>query len=196
MASLSPGSSLNSRAWSTVGNSWIAITVVRLCPDDPLGSQRVLANAAGIRGTSYVINEYVAYQTSDGYSVLDINKMKERHKLIVLFEGTTPAAPLPAITCILPTGMRPATLPADWYGPRLWPKSTPSSTSTARIICIPTVMPKRSRGQQSIRGRSEILSLAPISRGRRNENGTSFPPPAGRKFVTRTKIIPESGTDR
>jgi prepilin-type N-terminal cleavage/methylation domain-containing protein/prepilin-type processing-associated H-X9-DG protein len=60
---------------------------VRLCPEDPLGPQRVLANVNGIRGTSYVINEYVSYQTTDGYAVLNINQMKSTHTLIVLFEG-------------------------------------------------------------------------------------------------------------
>ena len=60
---------------------------VRLCPEDPLGPQRVLANANGMSGTSYVINEYVAYQTNDGQSVLNINQMRSTHTLIVLFEG-------------------------------------------------------------------------------------------------------------
>ena len=46
---------------------------MRLCPEDPLGMQRVAANAGGIRGTSYVINEYVADVTSDGYYCLNIN---------------------------------------------------------------------------------------------------------------------------
>ncbi len=60
---------------------------IRLCPEDPLGMQRVVANAAGIRGTSYVINEYVAYATEDGYSCLNINYMKSAHTLPVMFEG-------------------------------------------------------------------------------------------------------------
>ena len=60
---------------------------IRLCPEDPLGMQRVVANAAGIRGTSYVINEYVAYATEDGYSCLNINYMKSTHTLPVMFEG-------------------------------------------------------------------------------------------------------------
>ncbi len=60
---------------------------MRLCPDDPLGPQRVLADASGNGGTSYVINEYVAYQTNDGQAVLNINQMKSTHTLIVLFEG-------------------------------------------------------------------------------------------------------------
>jgi prepilin-type N-terminal cleavage/methylation domain-containing protein/prepilin-type processing-associated H-X9-DG protein len=63
------------------------LDVIRSCPDDPLGAQRVQVNASGIRGTSYVINEYVAYQTTDGYAVLNINKVKATHQLIVLFEG-------------------------------------------------------------------------------------------------------------
>jgi prepilin-type N-terminal cleavage/methylation domain-containing protein/prepilin-type processing-associated H-X9-DG protein len=78
----------NSKSWSvTVAPYLESVDKVRLCPDDPLGEQRVLANANGIRGTSYVINEYVAYQTLDGKSVLNINKIKETHRLIVLFEG-------------------------------------------------------------------------------------------------------------
>jgi prepilin-type N-terminal cleavage/methylation domain-containing protein/prepilin-type processing-associated H-X9-DG protein len=60
---------------------------VRLCPDDPMGLKRVLANASGIRGTSYVINEYVAYVTADGNSCLNINFLKSTQTLPVLFEG-------------------------------------------------------------------------------------------------------------
>ena len=79
-----------------VPQSWILtlapflenVDTMRLCPDDPLGPQRVAPDANGLRGTSYVINEYVAYQTNDGQSVLDINKMRSTHSLIVLFEGT------------------------------------------------------------------------------------------------------------
>ena len=44
-------------------------------------------NASGLSGTSYVINEYVAYPTLDGYSVLNINWIKNTSKLIVMFEG-------------------------------------------------------------------------------------------------------------
>ncbi|HTU26845.1 MAG TPA: type II secretion system protein [Pirellulales bacterium] len=61
---------------------------MRLCPDDPMGEARVQPDAAGIMGTSYVINEYIAYQTSDGYSVLNINQIQDADKLIVLFEGS------------------------------------------------------------------------------------------------------------
>ncbi len=60
---------------------------VRLCPDDPLGLQRITANVVGIRGTSYVINEYVAYDTDDGYSCLNVNFLKSTNTLPVLFEG-------------------------------------------------------------------------------------------------------------
>jgi prepilin-type N-terminal cleavage/methylation domain-containing protein/prepilin-type processing-associated H-X9-DG protein len=59
---------------------------VRLCPEDPLGEKRVQVNSAGLKSTSYLINEYVAYQTGDGYAVLNINQLPESHKLIVLFE--------------------------------------------------------------------------------------------------------------
>ena len=60
---------------------------VRLCPEDPMGLKRVVANASGLRGTSYVINEYVAYVTTDGNSCLNINFLKSAHTLPVLFEG-------------------------------------------------------------------------------------------------------------
>ncbi len=60
---------------------------VRLCPEDPMGMKRVTANVAGIRGTSYVINEYVAYATPDGYSCLNVNFVKSARKLPILFEG-------------------------------------------------------------------------------------------------------------
>ena len=63
------------------------VDVVRLCPDDPLGVQR-LVDSQGHPGTSYVINEYVAFKTTDGYSALNINKIKQTHSLIVLFEGS------------------------------------------------------------------------------------------------------------
>ncbi len=60
---------------------------MRLCPEDPLGAQRVQADASGSPGTSYVINEYVAYPTNDGNAVLSINEMLSPHSVIVLFEG-------------------------------------------------------------------------------------------------------------
>jgi prepilin-type N-terminal cleavage/methylation domain-containing protein/prepilin-type processing-associated H-X9-DG protein len=60
---------------------------VRLCPDDPLGLQRVDANQAGLCGTSYVINEYVSDTTPDGYYCLNINFLKATSTLPVMFEG-------------------------------------------------------------------------------------------------------------
>ena len=64
------------------------VDAMRLCPDDPLGQQRLAATAAGYSGTSYVINEYVAYATPDGFYALKINKIKDTTKLIVFFEGS------------------------------------------------------------------------------------------------------------
>jgi prepilin-type processing-associated H-X9-DG protein/prepilin-type N-terminal cleavage/methylation domain-containing protein len=78
----------NSKTWiATVAPFLENVDQIRLCPDDPLGAKRVLANVNGLRGTSYVINEYVATQTIDGRSIQNINKMKNTHRLIVLFEG-------------------------------------------------------------------------------------------------------------
>jgi prepilin-type processing-associated H-X9-DG protein len=67
---------------------------IRLCPRDPLEAARVNPNASGLRGTSYVINEYVAANTGNpprvpNYSVLNINAMKDTHSLVVLFEGAS-----------------------------------------------------------------------------------------------------------
>ena len=45
------------------------------------------ANVNGLRGTSYVINEYVATNTIDGKSIQNINRVKDTHRLIMLFEG-------------------------------------------------------------------------------------------------------------
>jgi prepilin-type N-terminal cleavage/methylation domain-containing protein/prepilin-type processing-associated H-X9-DG protein len=83
-----------------LGASWIVLVApyvenvddVRLCPDDPLEEARVQANVAGIRGTSYVVNEYVAHVTGNppvipNLSVMNINAMRDTHSLIVLFEG-------------------------------------------------------------------------------------------------------------
>src|SRR5271165_2931998 len=67
----------NAESWIVTLSPYLENTdQVRLCPDDPLGLRRVVANVAGIRSTSYVINEYVAYDTDDGYSCLNINFMK------------------------------------------------------------------------------------------------------------------------
>ena len=78
----------NTRSWTETLSPFLEnVESMRLCPDDPLGPQRVQANSSGVRGTSYVINEYVADTTDDGYAVLDINKLKDRTKLIVMFEG-------------------------------------------------------------------------------------------------------------
>lgn len=78
-----------------VTQSWIVtlapfmenVDVIRLCPEDPVGEQRVEADASGSSGTSYVINEYVSYATPDGHAVLNINQMASPHSVIVLFEG-------------------------------------------------------------------------------------------------------------
>ena len=75
-------------------NSWIVtvapflenVDEIRLCPDDPLGEARVIATTAGtVKGSSYVINEFVAYPTPN--SVLFFSKLKQTSKLIILFEG-------------------------------------------------------------------------------------------------------------
>ena len=83
----------SSGSWiTTIGTYCENVDDMRLCPDDPLEELRVDPNTSGIRGTSYVINEYVAVPPdqsgpTDGYAVLNINYMRDTHSLVVLFEG-------------------------------------------------------------------------------------------------------------
>ncbi len=85
--------SANSASWiMSVGLYCENVDDIRLCPDDPLEKDRVDPDATGLRGTSYVINEYVAVTPqqggpTDGYAVLNINQMRDTHSLVVLFEG-------------------------------------------------------------------------------------------------------------
>ncbi len=60
---------------------------LRSCPNDPLGGQRVAANAAGIRGSSYVMNEYLAAKTLDGCSARRLSQIQQASTAILLFEG-------------------------------------------------------------------------------------------------------------
>jgi prepilin-type N-terminal cleavage/methylation domain-containing protein/prepilin-type processing-associated H-X9-DG protein len=61
---------------------------VRLCPEDVAGAQSISTGTSASSITSYLINEYVSFPTTDGYAVLNINQMKGTQKLIVLFEGS------------------------------------------------------------------------------------------------------------
>jgi len=56
---------------------------IRICPDDPKSTERLTGN---YKGTSYLISEYVSTQVVDG-AVLNLFKLKETTKLIILFEG-------------------------------------------------------------------------------------------------------------
>ncbi|HEY1598761.1 MAG TPA: DUF1559 domain-containing protein [Pirellulales bacterium] len=66
---------------------------VRLCPDDPMEQDRVDPNVSGLRGTSYVINNFVAPDPTDPMevksSVTNINQLKDTHGLVVMFEGAS-----------------------------------------------------------------------------------------------------------
>jgi prepilin-type N-terminal cleavage/methylation domain-containing protein/prepilin-type processing-associated H-X9-DG protein len=72
------------------GKSWVytlapyveSVEAIRICPDDPKGRD-LLRN--GAKGTSYVINEFIS--TSYPESVLNLHKMKQTSKVIILFEG-------------------------------------------------------------------------------------------------------------
>ena len=58
------------------------VEAIRICPDDPKGRDLLLN---GAKGTSYVINEFIAVLYPE--SVLNLHKMKETSKVIILFEG-------------------------------------------------------------------------------------------------------------
>jgi prepilin-type N-terminal cleavage/methylation domain-containing protein/prepilin-type processing-associated H-X9-DG protein len=78
----------NAQTWIvTVAPFVEEVDAIRLCPDDPLEEQRVKPNVSGLRGTSYVINEYISYKTNDNHAVLNINKMQSTNRVLVLFEG-------------------------------------------------------------------------------------------------------------
>jgi len=78
------------------GKSWVyslapyveSVEAIRICPDDPKGRD-LLKN--GAKGTSYVINEYISTNLYDdvgtNISVLNLHKMKQTSKVIILFEG-------------------------------------------------------------------------------------------------------------
>ncbi len=56
------------------------VDAIRVCPDDPNGEKWLEQ-----KGTSYLINEFVAVQSPE--SVLFLHKMQETSKCIVIFEG-------------------------------------------------------------------------------------------------------------
>ena len=57
---------------------------IRLCPDDPKLEVWLKDSR---QGTSYVINEYVANDSIEG-SETNFHKLREKSKLIILFEGS------------------------------------------------------------------------------------------------------------
>lgn len=61
-----------------------SVDSIRICPDDPKG-EFWLTNLR--RGTSYVINEYVADPTVDD-AVVNFNSLRSTHDLVILFEGS------------------------------------------------------------------------------------------------------------
>jgi prepilin-type N-terminal cleavage/methylation domain-containing protein/prepilin-type processing-associated H-X9-DG protein len=76
------------QSWTETVSPFVEnVDVMRLCPDDPLGAQR-LVDMQGHPGTSYVINEYIAFKTPDNYYALNISKIKQLYSLVVLFEGS------------------------------------------------------------------------------------------------------------
>ena len=127
----------NTQTWiMTVAPFLENVDDIRLCPDDPLGEQRVDPDVSGLRGTSYVINEYVAYLTDDGQAVLNINKMSSTHTTIVLFEGANSGARPRMTTFILRRGMHRVTSLATESAFRYWLKSIQPNMTHARQLSV------------------------------------------------------------
>jgi prepilin-type N-terminal cleavage/methylation domain-containing protein/prepilin-type processing-associated H-X9-DG protein len=57
------------------------VDAIRICPDDPKGSDRVL-----VKSTSYIINGYLTSTRSD--AVRKLTKLKATSKTIMVFEGS------------------------------------------------------------------------------------------------------------
>ena len=60
------------------------VDAIRICPDDPRRDDWLSQDR---RGTSYVINEYVANHRIVG-AVTNINHLRSTHDLVILFEGS------------------------------------------------------------------------------------------------------------
>ncbi len=58
------------------------VDAIRICANDPKGPDLI---ANGAKGSSYVINEYVAVPMPE--SVLNLHKMQQTSKVIIIFEG-------------------------------------------------------------------------------------------------------------
>jgi len=75
----------------SVEQSWLytlspyieGVDEIRICPDDPKSTERLTGT---YKGTSYLISEYVSTEVVEG-AVLNLFKLKETSKLIILFEG-------------------------------------------------------------------------------------------------------------
>lgn len=65
-----------------------SVDQIRVCPDDPRHDDWLSEDR---RGTSYVINEYVANRKIDG-AVTNINHLRSTHDLVILFEGSNQRA--------------------------------------------------------------------------------------------------------
>ncbi|MEX2113243.1 MAG: DUF1559 domain-containing protein [Pirellulales bacterium] len=79
---------IHSNIYGQKNKSWVYtlaphmedVDQVRVCPDDPNGAKWLEK-----KGTSYLINEYVAVPSPE--AVLHLHKMQETSKSIVVFEG-------------------------------------------------------------------------------------------------------------
>ena len=123
---------LDAQSWMTTLAPFLEnVNEMRLCPDDPLGDPRVQLNSAGLVSTSYLIDEYVAYATGDGLYALNINKIKETQRTLVMAErmSTNVNAPLDHFHA------------STWYSPfnvaanLVWPTIVAEINPGARTNC-------------------------------------------------------------
>ena len=82
------------RSWVyTLGDFLEDVDVIRVCPSDPQGVHRLGPNG---KGTSYVLNEYIADPVQG--AILKLTKLKETSKTLIVFEGADNRRPT-AGTC-------------------------------------------------------------------------------------------------
>ncbi len=71
------------RSWVyTLGDFLEDVDVIRVCSSDPQGAHRLGPNG---KGTSYVLNEYIADPVKG--AILKLTKLKETSKSLIVFEG-------------------------------------------------------------------------------------------------------------
>ncbi len=138
-------SNSDAQSWMTTLAPFLEnVNEMRLCPDDPMGDPRVQTNSAGLISTSYLIDEYVAYATGDGLYALNINKIKETQRTLVMAERMSSNVTAPLDHFHASTWYSPFNIAANLVWPTIVAEINPAPTPTAPTFCTLTATPTRS----------------------------------------------------